>query len=167
MTLDDLNKVAGIVESIAVVASVIYVAIQIKKNTTAVKSSTYQNIVSGVAGMEARLSDDAELARIFRIGSENDDELNPDERVRFHEFISSFFNFYENLYYQYQKGLIEEEMWKGWEENLRVYMKKPGFKAWWDVWGHVFSKSFGACVEAIQKSEIHSKTDKHQPNGRA
>ena len=69
-------------------------------------------------------------------------ELSDVERIRFIELISSLINFYENLFYQYQKGVLESELWEGWSNGLFHFLEKPGVKNWWDKYNALFSKSF-------------------------
>ena len=69
MNSDVLNLIvqyAQIAEAAAVILSLIYVAIQIRLNTKASQSATYQNIISGMAGIEARISENEDLAKIYK-----------------------------------------------------------------------------------------------------
>lgn len=157
--LDWIEKWTSIFESVAVIVSVIYVAIQIKLNTKAVRSATYQNIISNIAAIEARISEDKELARVFRVGRRGE-RLEPDEQLRFNELMSSFFNFHENLHYQYRQHLLDEDLWKGWNENLSLYLSRPGCRAWWDGTAHLYSKNFREYVDSLKlKVKVKSSED--------
>jgi hypothetical protein len=142
ISLDVIEKVASVVESVAVLASLIYVAIQFRMNTKAIKGATYQNIVSSIAHIEARISEDKELARIFRVGCAGEPLLDPDEQIRFDHLISSLFNFGENMFYQYEHGLIDEDTWTTWHQSLIKYFEDPGVMKWWEVGGPAFRESF-------------------------
>ena len=125
-------NIATIINSIVVIASLIYLARQVKISTKTTKGTTYQTIINGVAGIEARISQDEELARIYKLGSEDQSKLDDIEKVRFNELISSFFNFYENLYFQAKEHLVDKELWEGWRANILEDLKKPGIEDWWN-----------------------------------
>ena len=66
------------------------------------------------------------MARIYKLGTTNLEKLNENEFTRFNELICSFFNLYENLYYQYKNKLLEEELWAGWCLNMRDDLQQKG-----------------------------------------
>jgi hypothetical protein len=156
--LDLAEKWASILESLAVVVSVIYVAIQIKINTKAVKSATYHDIIASFADIETRIGENKELARIFRDGRAGK-ELEPDEQLRFNQVMSSFFNFHENLYYQHRQGLLDEDLWRGWKAVLARYLSRPGCRAWWEGTAGLYSESFREHVEILKKSTPIAELD--------
>ncbi len=140
-------NIATIINSVVVIASLIYLARQVKISTKTTKGATYQTIINGVAGIETRISQDKETARIYKVGCENPAQLNDIETVRFNELISSFFNFYENLYFQARENLVDKELWKGWRKNILDDLNKPGIAAWWDEKKEFYSKSFKEYID--------------------
>jgi hypothetical protein len=143
-----ISDITGIVQTIAVVVSLIYLAIQVKESTKATKGATYQSIISAWAELESRISQDDEVARIYKLGITNLDKLNENEFTRLNELIRSFFNLYENLYYQYKNKLLEEKLWAGWCLNMRNDLQKKGAADWWNSKSHLYSKSFREYVNS-------------------
>ncbi|MGB7708297.1 MAG: hypothetical protein WBL95_01900 [Microcoleus sp.] len=143
-----ITNITSIVQTIAVVGSLIYLAIQVKESTKATKGATYQSIISAWAELESRISQDDEVARIYKLGLTTLEKLNENEFTRFNELICSFFNMYENLYYQYKNKLLEEELWAGWCLNMREDLKHKGAAAWWNSKSHLYSKSFREYVNS-------------------
>jgi hypothetical protein len=143
-----ISDVTGIIQTIAVVISLIYLAIQVKDSTKATKGATYQSIISAFAEIESRISQDEKVARIYRLGQKNFEKLNEDETTQFNLIIGSFFNFYENLYYQYRNKLLEEELWASWCRTMRKNLEEKGVGTWWNLKRHLFSKSFREYVES-------------------
>ena len=64
------------------------------------------------------------------------------------------FHYFENMYYQYRKGYLEEDVWRGWKRLMLTYYARPGFQTWWSIRRDVFSDSFGEFLET-------SEPDKH------
>lgn len=145
--LESINNIAGIFESIAVVASLIYLARQVQDSTRTAKGTTYQGIITAFAEIESRISQDQEVARIYKVGRTELKKLTEDERVRFNEILCSFFNLYENLYYQYNNKLLEDEFWGGWCRNMRDDLAKPGINEWWSETKYLYATSFRKYVD--------------------
>ncbi|MBD1930427.1 MULTISPECIES: hypothetical protein [Cyanophyceae] len=137
-----IGDVTDIVQTIAVVVSLIYVAIQVREGTRAAKGATYQSIITAFAEIESRISQDAEVAGLYGSGQANIDNLNETEKARFNELMYSLFNLYENLHYQYNNKLLEEELWAGWCQNMRDHLAQPGVAAWWKSKNYLYAKSF-------------------------
>ncbi|CAD5967443.1 MULTISPECIES: hypothetical protein [Planktothrix] len=137
-----IGDVTDIIQTIVIVVSLIYVAIQVRESTRATKGATYQSIITAFAEIESRISQDAEVAKIYRLGQASSDKFNETQLARFNELMSSFFNLYENLYYQYNNKLLEEELWAGWGQNIRDHLAQPGVAAWWKSKSYLYAKSF-------------------------
>lgn len=143
-----IGDVTDIIQTIVVVVSLIYVAIQVREGARAAKGTTYQSIISAFAEIESRISQDAEVARLYKLGQVSINELNETEKARFSELVCSFFNLYENLHYQYKNKLLEEELWAGWCRNMRNHLAQRGVEDWWESKSYLYSKSFREYVNS-------------------
>lgn len=147
-TTDIIQSVTSIIQTLAFIISLVYAAIQIRDGAKAVKSQAYQSIITAYAEIEARISQDAETAKIYHIGCKYPDKLNDEEKVRFTQLISSNFSFFENLHYQYKTTLLEEGMWAGWCKLMIIKLKSPGIKKYWEENGYIYSKDFRKYVDS-------------------
>lgn len=68
MDWNAVAAVASVLAAISVTLTVVYLAIQIRKNTHATHSQTYHLATSALAEMAGIIGSNKELARIFRIG---------------------------------------------------------------------------------------------------
>jgi len=68
MSLNDLANMGQVIGAIAVVISLIYVALQIRQNTNAVRSATAQSVHEHFASWYHLIAADAELSRIVADG---------------------------------------------------------------------------------------------------
>ena len=147
MTLQDLGNIGEFVGAVGVVASLVYLAIQIRQNTRSVRASMYQEAVRDVAAASDVLASDAELARIWRTGLRDFDALQPDERQRFAAYALGLLRRMENVFYQTRHGALDFASWKGLLESLRFMHAQPGFVAWWARAQDVFSPAFREYVD--------------------
>lgn len=155
----DWNAVSAIAEllgAVGVALTVIYLAIQIRKNTKATHSQTYQLATASLAEMAAIVGTDKELARIFLTGMENPGQLKDEEFVQFGYLGISLFRRFENVFFQYQSGMIDDDFWTGHRDNILWFFHRPGMQVWWKDRKFAFSKSFREFLDKSTPGEIAS-----------
>ena len=147
MTLEQIASIAEIVSGVAVIISLVYLAIQIRTSTEAEKSSTYQAIVSDFGALNNTMASTPELSHLFVQAMENYHQLSPDQKARISQLFFQCFHYFENMFYQNQKGYLDEEVWTGWKRLMLTYYSRPGFKTWWEHRRDVYSESFAVFLE--------------------
>jgi hypothetical protein len=148
--------VASVLAAISVTLTVVYLSIQIRKNTHATHSQTYHLATSALAEMAGIIGSNKELARIFRVGMMNPDELEEDEFVQFGYLGISLFRRFENVFFQYQSGMIDDDFWTGHRDNILWFFHRPGMQVWWKDRKFAFSKSFREFLDKSRPDEITS-----------
>jgi len=151
MTLNELGTIGEIISSIGVIVSLVYLAVQIRKNTETERTSTYQSVVSDFGSLNRTMASNAELSCLYVKAMEKFGDLDSDEKARVSQLFFATFHYFENMYYQYRKGYLEEDVWCGWKRLMLTYYASPGFQTWWSVRRVVFSESFG---EFLDTSEL-------------
>ena len=147
MTLDQLASIGEIIGGFAVVISLVYLAIQIRMNTEAERTSTYQSIVSDFGAMNNTMASTPELSHLFVQAMENYQQLNSDQKARISQMFFQCFRFFENMFYQHQKGYLDDEVWIGWKRLMLTYFGRPGFQTWWEHRREVYSEPFAIFLE--------------------
>ena len=131
MTLEDFGNLGEFVGSLAVVASFIYLAIQVRQNTRAVRNSTVQEIGRDLAAGMDQLNPNPELNRIWYDGLRDFGALSQEEQRRFATYLTSVLRRYENLLYQTQHGTLDSDAWVGVRKQLGFAFSQPGTVVWW------------------------------------
>ena len=147
MTLDQLANIGEFVSAIAVIISIIYLAIQIRQNTEAERTSTYQAVVSDFGALNNTMASNPELSHLYVRATENYHQLCTDEKARVSQLFFQCFHYFENMFYQYQKGYLDEDVWTGWKRLMLTYYAQPGFQTWWEHRRDVYSESFATFLE--------------------
>jgi len=150
VTLSELGNIGEFISSIGVIVSLIYLAVQIRKNTDTERTSTYQSVVSDFGSLNQTMSSSAELSSLYVKGMENFNDLAADEKARISQLFFATFHYFENMFYQYRKGYLETDVWRGWERLMLTYYARPGFQSWWSVRRDVFSDSFGEFLDTTE-----------------
>jgi len=131
MTLEDLGNIGEFVAAIGVIISLVYLATQIRQNTSAVRSSASQAITETRTDFLKSISDSPEVARMFSNGLSDRESLDPVDRFRFDSMLNRFIATMENYDYQNRQGAMDAEQWARMRVVLRLFMSTPGGQAWW------------------------------------
>jgi hypothetical protein len=100
MSLNDLANLGQVIGAIAVVISLIYVALQIRQNTNAVRSATAQAVHEHFANWYQLVAADAELAQLAASGLRDYSSLSEQERVRFISAFMAFLTYSRNAFFK-------------------------------------------------------------------
>jgi hypothetical protein len=147
MTLDQFGNIGEIIGALGVIISLAYLAMQIRKNTEAERTSTYQSIVSDFGALNNTMASTPELSYLFVQAMEDYHQLSSDEKARISQLFFQSFRYFENMYYQQQKGYLDKEVWTGWKRLMLTYYSRPGFQTWWKHRRDVYSEPFAIFLE--------------------
>ena len=131
MTLQDLGGIGEFIGGIAVVISLVYLAVQIRQNTKSVRASTYQAILDSSRSDTELLLVHPHLERVYRVGRRNPEKLNDDERPLFRMLVAQLLLSSESLFLQHQQGAIDSDYWQRRQQTLRGLLSQPGVRQWW------------------------------------
>ncbi len=140
---DAIGALSELVGAAAVVASLVYLANQIRHNSRSVEAATNHAIARGRNELNIALAANPELSDLLIRGTHDFDSLQPEERQRYNIYIISVLNIFEDAYVQYSKGLASRESW---EENLSALTRQfsqPGARKWWRDHAHTYVMSSG------------------------
>jgi hypothetical protein len=140
--LETLGNLGDFLGGAGVLVSLIYLAIQIRHNTTAGKADSYQAVVSAVSDWSREVGADADLCRVILKGQASSASLEPVERMQFSLTMASFFRHMENVHAKFESGSVDERVWDGWAARTRAFLVAPGTADWWRSTETAYSSSF-------------------------
>ena len=100
MNWDAIAALAELTGAVGVIASLFYLAIQIRQNTRSVRASSFHAVVTNLSNFSGGLGRDADGADVWIRGQRDFQALNPKEQARFVLLAISLFRNYENIFYQ-------------------------------------------------------------------
>ena len=124
--------VSELVATIGVIVSLVYVALQIRQNTRAVRGATAHAVTER---QQTELHWSHEIADIFTKAIQTPDELTSSEAWSLSEWLSSAIVMRQNEYRQYRLGLLEEDVWEQSEGVILMLLSLPWGRNWWEVVG--------------------------------
>ncbi len=140
--LDALGNIGDFIGGIAVLITLVYLALQIRQNTRSTRTQSWQAAVASVSDWSREVGRDPESMRILQSGSADFDSLSDLEQAQFNLLMTSLLRNCENIHYQYINGAIEESTWSGWAERTISVLDPPGARAWWRTTSAAFSPDF-------------------------
>ena len=141
MTFQDLGSIGEIIAAVATLITLAYLALQLKQNTTALKSQTFQQSSMDMSLTANSISSDGDLAKIIIKAENGLSTLASDERLRFHFWMLVAVRRFEAIYIQALYGSIESERIEGFERSIMSLLSNVGSE-WWKATKSAFSKEF-------------------------
>ena len=132
MTLEDLGNIGEFVAAIGVVASLIYLAVQIRQNTKSSRVAANQSVTASYIDLNTRLGENEGLADVVRRGLRDVDALSDPERGRFYSYLTSMILILANQYAMYRQGVLTEPDWEPAHRRAAILVSTPGGTAWWN-----------------------------------
>ena len=149
MTLSQLANVGELVGGIAVVASLVYLALQIRQNTKTVRSSTLHHNTDLWTSLFFRLAE-PDVARAYVAGMAGQPDIRPFHYTQFFFICRAMFLAFENQYYQMRQGVLDPETYAGYERSISTqFLAFRGFRIWWQQSRSVFSPTFVEHIDAL------------------
>jgi hypothetical protein len=146
MTIIELGAVGQFVGAIAVVVTLIYLAIQMRQNTNALKLNTARSVTEELQDSFSLLASNQELAEIF-VTASGELALQGAEQVRFNAFTSVVVRVYENAFLQSRAGVIDQAHWEGMTRMMIDYTSMAAFQTYWPDRKHWVSDEFQEYME--------------------
>ena len=148
MHLGMLVELSQLVAAVGVILSLLFVAVQLRQSTKAVKASTIQNLVQSLSSnSQVWVENESLIAISIKSGSDRE-VLTEVEKARLHIAFVMATRRFEGVYYQRSLDLVDIGLIQGFERaNLSVIASKSG-RLWWEGARPMFSPSFVAYVDS-------------------
>ena len=150
MNWEAVSAVSQLVGSLAVVVSVLYLAVQLRSSTRVARVAAMDAAAAALRDVTKPFMENAELARIWRTGLENLNALSPEDQARFFHAAHQFLKALETIHYHYVYGLLDAQLCDGWRELLHHYVATPGLNHYLTLRGAVFSERFRKFIAELE-----------------
>lgn len=128
MNLQELASLAEIIGAIAVTLSLLFVGVQIRKNTAAEQATALQNTVAQDVQMCMTLGASDESGQALIDYSSNPESLTGQQLTKGRWLFAASFRQWENVYLQYLSGNLSDQAWRSREATVREFILTPGYK---------------------------------------
>ena len=131
MNWDAIGAIGEVVGALAVVCSLLYLAVQIRHSSKMAGDSAFRDVSSAVTNQLNAMSERPN-AQIILKGLKDFNSLSGDEKYIFDCSMSNFITLVESAFISNQARFISDDTMEGWSFFLRArYLSYPGWQAWW------------------------------------
>lgn len=147
MTLDQLVAISQAVAAVGVILSLVFLAIQLRQNTRAVRSSSIQSLVQSLSDTAQVIVDNEYLVPIMLKARIQPEDLTEEERARLHFWFVMAFRRFEGVYFQRALGLVDSAIIDGFERSHVSILTGKSGQAWWADGKAIFNSGFVSYVD--------------------
>ena len=158
MSIQDWGAVGEIVGAIGVIASLLYLALQIRQNSRTSKAEAVQAIQQAMVDLSMALASDPSWSKILESSRHSFRELSPEERTRLGFFWIALMRTTETLYHHYLNGNADPSIWEAHARGVAVNLRSRGFREWWQTVPYPFTSEFSLFVNDTMRSVQESKS---------
>jgi len=157
MNWDAIGAIGDFLGAIGVIVSLVYLAIQIRADTRAKRSSAVHAQVEAFRGFLQTLATEGELSSIYFRGINDFSSLKDVERVRFSSALGHLFRVLEEAYFFQEEGNLDPKFWYGFETSIKEILAYRGVQDWWSTRSHWYNEPFRKFVQTIMAERTSPK----------
>jgi hypothetical protein len=131
MTLSEISEISQTVGSAAIVASLVFVGVQIRHNTKATQAASHDAVSKALNRINLLWARDGEAARIWLAGMQDRRALTPEERWRFDSTLRAYLHVCETMYTQADLGAGDLGIVLAEENGIKAVFSSAGVREWW------------------------------------
>jgi hypothetical protein len=143
-----LGAVAELAGAVGVIASLFYLGSQLRRNSESIEAATALSISEATQQRLLAPAQNRELAEAFSkmvVG----DELSAAERVQVAFFNRATMRGIESTFAQQKRGLLADDVLRGYEALLERQLSFPVFHDWWSIERGSFDPVFRELVDQL------------------
>ena len=135
MNWDALGAIAETLGALGVIATLVYLATQIRHNTNELKGAAIREINNIEYELCKEVRDDPELYENAIRGMLAWDSQPPRDQARTHMYFYSYTRWFETCWTFWRRGALDEAALKSRENFMFAILSNPaGGRGWWDQW---------------------------------
>jgi len=150
---DAVGAIGSLAGAAGVIASLIYLAWQVRQNTKASRLSAIQTANENSARLSEMLSTRPDVSELFWTGLSEPDTLSTPDRRRFITVLNAFMRREAAAYYLHREGALPDDLWA---TRLAVYsgiLNQPGMKLYLDTAAYNLPAAFVELLRDINARE--------------
>lgn len=148
MSIQDWGALGEIVGGVAVIFTIVYLALQLRRSTRAVHRQTYHTAAESISQFSWKLAENPELFRCFRIALQSPDTLPPEDLLRGFAVLDAYLSLMES-FYLHNREFGEVLSQERWTRMLRRLVGMPGGERYWKERRWQFHAEFAAYVDGF------------------
>jgi hypothetical protein len=131
MTISEWGAVAELISSIAVIASLIYLALEIRQNTTQQKREETVSIQHGQNSVIQSMLD-PRIVRAYAKTADGKQPASAEDQATATVWVIQYINHFQIVCDLYDSGSLTQERFDLWKRFAVSIVASKGIRSWWD-----------------------------------
>jgi hypothetical protein len=149
MNWEAIGAVGETVGALAVLVTLVYLAMQIRQNTKSVQAAAVDSANSQVSKIREVIFSDADVANMYRRGNEDPASLSEDDTIRYRLLIHNIMLALSNSITQASVSGLSESMRQVELPILGRVVGTAGGRWFWETYRHEFEESFRGKIDEL------------------
>jgi hypothetical protein len=147
VTIQDLGSIGELLAALATIATLIYLAVQIKGSAAATRAEARRALDVSGYDVVREIAGDPGTSQLFLAGLAKPETLDAEQTFRFHLMISYFFTSLDSSWRESRTGTMSDDQFSVQLERNRPMLETPGGSAWWAANSKMFQEEFRVFLE--------------------
>ena len=148
MTLSDIAAIAGVASSLAVLVSLIYLALQIRQSAANQRAETQSAVTARRVDYLMRMTE-RDMQEMTIRGHAGDPEITTVQAMQYLTSMNAAMTSFEDEFFQHRSGMLDEQRFRLHEAVNRAQFIVPGSRAFWRIAKGAYHPDFVAHIDAI------------------
>ncbi len=149
-----LGNLGELIGAVAVVITLVYLAMQIKQNTNAIRASNQATVLINIQNLSQPIIRDRELGAIVVKALAAPELLQANEKLAAYAWFFDMLKTEELTYGRYLAGELDAEYWQATLNFYRSYWSTPGFASDWSDRRGAFTATFQTAIDRWMKEPL-------------
>ena len=163
MDWEAIGAISEVIGAVAVVGSIVYLAIQIRQGTSATAAGNMNSWIADYNQMLMTMYSDPNDSVLFRKAISEFESLSADDQMRAHAALSASALSAQNAYFQLAEDQFEPRLGNQILAFFASTIKAEGGKYWWSKSREVWHQDFTAEIDRLAASTEIPGLDKALP----
>ena len=152
MGIMELGAIGELVGGMAVVASLIYVGVQVRQNSNWQRANAVDASSQRLTDMHYFMASEGNTEILRAIATEPHD-VDPLVAARVGQVFMAIARGGQTAYFQYQLGHLPRQLWDGYQAHVHVIASSRFFSPWWETRKTMFHTAFRDHVDWLRSQE--------------
>jgi hypothetical protein len=147
--MDDKKSIIELVGIIAVVASLIFVGMEVRQSATETRSSTVQQHRDSWMQLSLAMMGNQELFEALQKLDKEGRESDRMATFTVDAYLRALFHSYNSAYFHYKNGTLDESQWIPIARNVEDGARRKYVHGFWSRWRSLYDEDFAKFVDDV------------------
>ena len=147
MDIMELGAIGEMVGGLAVLATLVYLALQVRQSTLQVRQDAVVSAAKHFPIQLCAMTESEDNIDLLRDGLRDFDALTPNQAARFNSLLLALFSAFASVVDVHGAGLVPVDEFEATEGNFIRFLLTPGGRQWWEQTKHIYPSRLVTAAE--------------------